>query len=356
MLNSTNISYLNSLLLANLKSSYLIDSIGLYFAIPMAIIGTLLNLISIIILYSKSFRKMNIYKIMKIYNLTSLLLTFGLSFTFLYTPNVLFELSISLIARIFSCNIVNWIFILIFFYQNCLDILMNLERALSYSNGFQQIKQISAYLICFIVLIICVIIHISSDLAFTYTPDDELYIKFNLCYPTSFAILPLTKMILIVSYIIEGPIVMILVIGSNILAYISYKSFMKRKQESININRSAELTESEKRKQVKTEKRNKILLSMTIYLTIFSIISHLIQFGAQLIIFVFSSQITKILYGWIRFAFLFIVIFKNFFTIFFYYYFNSNFKNVLLSFIFKSKINNTINGSPSNNNNNTQNR
>jgi len=58
-------------------------------------------------------------------------------------------------------------------------------------------------------------------------------------------------MILIVSYIIEGPIIMILVIGSNILAYISYKSFMKRKQESTNVNRSAELTESEKRREDK---------------------------------------------------------------------------------------------------------
>ena len=356
MLNLTNISYLNSLLLANLKSSYLIDSIRIYFTVPMAIIGTLLNTISIIILSTKSFRKMNIYKIMKIYNLTSLLLTFGLSFSFLYTPNILFELSISLVARIYSCDIVNWIFIFIFFYQNCLDILMNLERALSYSNGFQKIKKIQPYLICFIVLIICMIIHIPSDLAATYTTDDELYVKLNLCYPTSFAILPVTKMILIVSYIIEGPIVMILVIGSNILAYISYKSFMKRKQESININRSALLTENEKRKQVKTEKKNKNLLKMAIYLTIFSIISHLIQFGAQLIIFVFSSQITTILYGWIRFAFLFIIIFKNLLTIFFYYFFNSNFKNILLSFILKKKMNNTINGSSRNNNNNTQNR
>ena len=38
---------------------------------------------------------------------------------------------------------------------------------------------------------------------------------------------------------------------------------MKRKQEFINNNRSTELTENQKRKQVKTEKRNKKLLIMT---------------------------------------------------------------------------------------------
>jgi len=204
---------------------------------------------------------------------------------------------------------------MLFFYGNCLDILMNLERALNYSNGYQNLKKISPYLICFIVLIICIIINLPSNLALTYTPDDQLYIKLTLCYTTTFATMPVTKVILIVSYIIEGPIVMILVIGSNILAYISYKSYMKRKQESMNNNRSAELTEIEKRKQAKTEKMNKKLLMMTIYLTIFSIISHLIQFGSQLISSVFNSQINSILFGWSRLIFLFIAIFKHFFTI-----------------------------------------
>jgi hypothetical protein len=141
------------------------------------------------------------------YNLASLIIIFGVVFIFFYTPYILFELSISLFGRIYMCNVTNWILILFFFYDNCMDILMNLERALCFSNGFQKIKQISAYLICFIVLIICIIIHIPSDLAMTYTPDYELYIKLNLCHSTSFATKTITKMILIISYIIEGPIV-----------------------------------------------------------------------------------------------------------------------------------------------------
>jgi hypothetical protein len=270
MSNSTDISYLNNLLLANMRTTYLIDALRLYLTTPMAIIGTLLNTISIMILSSKSFRNINYYKLMKVYNLISLLIRFGSFFTFLFTPNILFELTISKIARIYCCNIINYIFIMLFFYGNCLDILMNLETALNYSNGYQNLKKILPYLICFIVLIICIIINLPSNLALTYTPDDQLYIKLTLCYTTTFATMPVTKVILIVSYIVEGPMVMILVIGSNILAYISYKSYMKRKQESMNNNRSAELTEIEKRKQAKPEKMNKKLLMMTIYLTIFS--------------------------------------------------------------------------------------
>jgi hypothetical protein len=251
MSNLTNISYLNSILLDYIRTTYFLDALRLYLTTPMTIIGTILNTISIFILSTKSFRKINIFKIMLVYSITSFIITFGLIFFFLYTPYILFELSISLIGRIYTCYLLNDIILLFFFYGNCLDILMNLERALSYSNGHKNIKKTSPYLICSIVLIMCIIIHIPSDLAQTHTSDDELYIKFRLCYSTAFATNPITKMILIVSYIIEGPLIMILVIGSNILAYISYKSFMKRKQESTNVNRSAELTESEKRREDK---------------------------------------------------------------------------------------------------------
>jgi hypothetical protein len=218
---------------------------------------------------------------------------------------------------------------------------MNLERVLNYSAGYQRIKQISPYWICFIVFIICIIIHMPSNLAQTYTPDDQLYIKLRHCYLTSFAIQPVTKIILLVSFIIEGPVVMILAIGSNLLAYASYKAFMKRKSMTtsvaFNVNRqqlaittrAVELTNIEQRKQAKKEKMNQRLLKMTIYLTIFSIISHLIQFAAQSIIFLFSSYVSVTIFLWAQFAYIFIIVLKHFSTIFFFYYFNINFKTAL---------------------------
>ena len=337
MVNSTNMSYLNSLLLANIRSTYLTDALSLYFIVPMSMIGTLLNTISLFILSTNSFKKMNIFKIMKIYNLNSLILTFSSIFFFLYTPHILFEISISKIGRIYTCDIINSILILLFFYGNVLEILLNLERALSYSNGYQKIKQISQYFICFVILIICIIIHIPSNLAQTHTSDDELYVKFRLCYSTKFATNPVTRIILLADYIIEGPIVILLIIGSNLLSYKSFKSFMKRKQELKNNNITIELTESEKRKQAKDEKINKKLLMMTINLTIFSIILNLVQFGVQLIT-LFPQSVNSTVYSWARFIFTLIAFIKHFSTIFFYYHFNLNFKRKLLSFIFK-KIN-----------------
>ena len=209
---SKNISYLNSLILANARSTYFTDALSLYLIVPMGIIGTFLNLITILILVNKKFNNLNIFKLMKVYSLTSLIISFFIIFSGLFTPHIFFYLSISEFARIYYCNLVNWFYILFFIYGNCLDILMNLERTLSFSNKYQKIKKVSAYFICFITLIICLIIHMPSNLISNYTPSNQLYITFKLCSSTSFASSPLTRIILILSYIIEGPVLIILAI------------------------------------------------------------------------------------------------------------------------------------------------
>jgi hypothetical protein len=341
MSNSENISYLNGLLLSNIRTTFLTDALNLYLIVPMAVIGTYFNYVTLTILSKKSFRKMNIYKLMFIYSLISFIITLFMIFFFFYTPHILFELSISQMGRIYYCNLVNW-FLLFFFYGNCIDILINLERALNFSKKFEKLKKTSPYLICFIVFIICVLIHLPSDLSLSYTSTDELYTKLRLCYVTSFATEPITRLILLISIIIEGPVVMILVIGSNILAFVSYKSFLKEKQ-TIEINRMNnnrqidQLTDSEQKKVVKKEKMNQKLLKMTIFLTIFSIITHIIQFGAQIILILFSNTNNKSLYAWTFFIFSFVVIFKHFFTIFFYYLFNYKFE-VNLNYFYNIRL------------------
>jgi len=334
MSNPTNISYLNSLLLANIRFTHLTDSLNLYFIVPMAVIGTYLNFLTIKILNKMSFRSMNIFKLMFVNSLVSFLITFYMIFYFLNSPYIFFELSISLFNRIYSCGLANWFLLLFFFYGNCIEILINLERVLSFSNKFEKFKKTSPYLICFIVFIICVVIHLPSDLSQTFTSNDELYVKLRFCYATSFATQPITRLILLISIIIEGPVVMILAIGSNVLAFISYKSFLKRKQTTLELtrfNNDHQLTDFQQRKIIKNEKINQKLFKMTFYLTIFSIITHMIQFGTQLLLILFSTN-NKLVYAWIYFIYSFMIIFKNFCSIFFYYHFNVKFKFYVKNF------------------------
>ncbi len=126
---------------------------------------------------------------------------------------------------------------------------------------------------------------------------------------------------------------------------------MKRKQELTinNRERGVELNKRETRKQAKIEKMNKNLLIMTFYLTFFSIISHIIQFVAQLIIFVFPAVIGLTVYVWSQYIYIFMIVLKHFCTIFFYYNFNSIFKRSLLSIICKKIEINRSSNMPTNN-------
>ena len=106
----------------------------------------------------------------------------------------------------------------------------------------------------------------------------------------------------------------------------------------MNNNRQIDqLTDSEQKKVVKKEKMNQKLLKMTIFLTIFSMITHIIQFGAQIILILFSNTNNKSLYAWTFFIFSFVVIFKHFFTIFFYYLFNYKFE-VNLNYFYNIRL------------------
>jgi len=330
MSNLSNISYLNSLLLENIRTTYLTDALKLYFIVPIAIIGSYLNYKGLKIFIKKSFRNLNIFKLMFIYNIISFCITFITIFYFLYTPHILFEISVSKIGRIYSCNFINWFNLFFFFYGNCIDVLINLERAVSFSRKFEKLKKTSPYLICFVVLIICLVIHLPINLSQSFTPDNELYTKLRLCHATTYTSLSITRLVLTISIIIEGPVVMILVIGSNLLAFISYRSFLKRKEETartINNNRIVHSTLTDIQQQ-KNDKMNQKLLKMTIFLTLFSVIIHIIQFGAQIITSLFNTS-NKLVFAWAFFIFSFVAIFKHFFTVFFYYLFNYKFKNFI---------------------------
>ncbi len=276
---SINISYLNSLLLANIRSTFLIDSLSLYLIVPIGIISTFLNIITILILLNKKFNNINIFKLMKVYSLTSCFISFTMIFSgLLFTPHILFDLSISKFARIYTCNIVSWIIVSLFSYGNCLDILMNKERALSFSNKYHKIKQISPYLICFIILILSLIIFIPNLMSLKWVQTDQIYTLKRITTSTDFALSKLGKILLIISYTLEGPVVFILLIATNILAVNSYRKFNQRKELIDQTNNIEMLAEGELRKKSKIEKTDRKLLMMTSYLSLISILTDLLQF------------------------------------------------------------------------------
>ncbi len=134
----------------------------------------------------------------------------------------------------------------------------------------------------------------------------------------------ITKILLIISYVVQGPIVLIGEIITNIISMVSFKRFMRRKAE-LNAQRlSVNESELERRKRLKIEKMNRQLLFMTFYLGIFSALNHVVQFSSQFVLFIFN--LSPSVGAWFIFIFAFAVTLKNFSNIFFYYHFNKQFR------------------------------
>jgi len=136
------------------------------------------------------------------------------------------------------------------------------------------------------------------------------------------------KLFPMISYILHGPVSLIFVIGTNIIALISFRRYLKRKAQLHTQTSLENETEAHKKKRTQDEKDNKRLFLMTFYLSIFSVLNHLMQFSAQFIVFILamSPSVT----AWFVFIYIFNFAFKNFMNIFFFYNYNKKFKNALL--------------------------
>ena len=95
----------------------------------------------------------------------------------------------------------------------------------------------------------------------------------------------------------EGPVVLIAVIVTNIISMVSFLRFMKRKAQLNARRASVNESELEKRKR-KDEKINRQLLFMTFYLSIFSILNHIVQISSQ---FVFVFNLSPSIGAWFMF-------------------------------------------------------
>ncbi len=315
--------------LANIQINQYTDLLSLYLLVPLAFFGTIFNLMSFGIFCKKAFNQIALFKYMRVYTFSSFIISFSLVFFFFFAPFTFYELSISYISRVYICKITqSYVTMLFFFYQNSVNILINIERALNFSNGFVRFKKVSPYLLCFIAFLLCVLIHGPNFLLYNIVSDHDLYIKFRYCEKTAFTESSLGKLLLIISYVLQGPFVLTGEIVTNIISMVSFIRFMRRKAE-LNARRfSANESIVEKRKRKKNEKINRKLLFMNFYFGIFSILIHIIQISSQFVIFLFN--LSPSVSTWFVFVYPFVICLKNFPNIFFYYKFNKQFKNCFL--------------------------
>jgi hypothetical protein len=305
-------------LLSNIRSSWLQEILFLCTVVPMGVIGTVLNLMSLSIFLKKSIRNTALFKYLIILSIINSIIVFTQIFLFYFMPNLFYYLAVSFNGRFFITFGINNIIFYFFFLSNLIEVMINIERAIYFSVGFQNFKKISPYFISFLFLVLSLIIYIPNFLSIKMVPEDQIYILYRLTIPTDFAFSKLGKITLLISYILEGPIVFILLIVTNIIALISFKRFNQRKEFVERANNIEMMTEGEIIKKNKIEKTDRKLLIITSFLSLVSIFAELIKFTAQIFYFLITSLSPNTV-GWLIFASVFSIALKQFTSIIIYY-------------------------------------
>ena len=326
--NSTEPNDLKTLLLANIQFNKYTDAFNIYLIVPSASLSTLLNLICFDIFRKKSFDSVPFFKYMRVYTLASFIVSLSLMFCFYFAPFTLPQFLLAYTARVFACKIFpSFVTAFFFFFENALEIFINIDRAVSFSSKFDRFKKISPYLISLILLLVCALINGPVFLLYDIVEDSELPKTLRLCRLSQFSKSYSGKLFLMISFVIQGPVVLVLVIATNVIAMVSYRRYLKRKTQANELQDLAHreiMTEEQK----KNEKINKNLLFMTFYLSIFSVVNHSIQFSSQFVIFIFALQPS--VSAWFIFTYTLNFVLKNLMNIFFFYNYSNQFKNDLL--------------------------
>jgi len=324
------INQTKEILLQNLRTTKLQSFLYLSLIVPMGVCGSLFNLLSLFILFKKQFRNIALFKYTQIYTLNSLIITVCQIFCFYFSAYHFYELSISFASRIFKCYVVPDLVLMCLFYANVLDLFINIERALYFSSRHEKFKQVSAYKISFVLFIVCALINLPSDLLYDFVTDIHIYNKMRLCTKSKFSETLQGKIIYIVSILIQGPFILILIVYTCIISAKSFKNYLKERIVLLRFNLDIrEHLKAEKQKKIlKTEKK---LIFMTLCMSLFTIIYHLIQISSQTIIYVFNLDATTI--SWCIFVYVLIASLKHCSNIFIYCYFSFKFRKALKSFV-----------------------
>ena len=333
MLNQTSLNSSGTVfLLSNAALNWYTDKINLYVIVPMGAFGAVFNLTSFVIFCKKSYMKLTLFKYMRVYAFVSLILSSSCIFFFSTAPYSLYKVALSYEARIFNCEITQPVIAGLFFYSNVLEIFINIERALCFRTGYERFKKVPPYIICLILLVVCAVVHSPNYFILEIVKDNELPEMLKYCKLTKFWASSLGKITLMICYILEGPVVVTLVVITNVISVISFKKYLKRKsnlrirttQPSRNRN-----TENSEKKQIerKNEKRDKQLLYMTFNLSLFSIGVHIVQIVSLFIYVIYPMSPT--VSAWFVCCNTFVCVLKVFSNIFFFYRYNIRFRNSL---------------------------
>jgi hypothetical protein len=335
-------STIQELFYIQMKSTWTSDNINLFLIGPLGILGFILNIISFRTFNKIKFKKKTLKNYLEVYTLFCSIMCFILMFIMIFRTPRYFNLEQNLVANIYNCKIVYYMLITIIMFINIIDCIILFERLSNFRNKgkLNSFFDYNAYKVCSLLFGFTALLNSPNIFFFDIKFDSDFeaikydynrLIKFVYCDRNNFFDTLVGQMIIVIIVLIKDVCTLIAEIVLNITCFLSFKYYFKNKLQQFYVNLdltrhannySRDITsESLKRSIYKIESYSTKLTQMTIYLSIFSILSHL--FLALIYVMNLAEENVTRLYGFLSMLFLMIKIISNFFL---FYFFNKNFR------------------------------
>jgi hypothetical protein len=311
-----------------LGSTWLIDSIYLFIIPIFSFIGFILNYSCYFAFISYvDLSKAKLYKYLIVYSFNSSLLCLLHAFTFLTFSPRYFQHSFLYYNKFYRCKILAYLSTSLCLFGNLLDILIALDRLSTFLSARLNylINLTKPFTKCFLFFIFSLFINIPILYSFRVIENDKLFNENDLlfCAQTDFA-RSNTGIVLNLTLISLRDILTLLI--EIILACLSTYYYKTYPSSNSSIKNYIITTKSLnfQTKLRKTPKIKRQLILISVYLSLLSILFHLIIFTVSFFVSVFPKHMLKI-YIYIL-SLIILVLIKNSFNVLILFKFNNEFK------------------------------
>lgn len=294
-------------------SDWINDSLYVFILLPLGVLGAFLNSVSLCIISKRSIQRSSVFKYIRIYSCNSVFIS-ATSFLLLFLSP---KNNLTTSYKLIKCLIFPTCPSIFYCFANVLDVLINVNRILSYSRYFRAFRYASAYKISMIAFVFVVMINIP----YFFLYDFNIISNTN-CIRREFFVRITGKLALAFSLLIQGPLLLLSVAATNGMSIIAFRRFYKSKIQNLSSSDSHNsFNDMQKTRIRKNANYEKNILFMTIYMTAFSFLVHLIQFCSQMLAYLVFS-----LSAYFEFLQLFVVLLKQTSNFVFFYCFNKKFR------------------------------
>jgi hypothetical protein len=335
----------------NLGSTWTLDSLYLFLIGPLGLTGFILNLISFNQFNKIKMsgngsnlmirqRKKSFQNYLRMYTFYCFIICFIFSFCAIFRTPRYFNLTQNVWASVYNCKIISWLAVNIFFVINILDCVLLVERVSLLTKRFDKFARLDSFKINICIFFGCNLLNLPGYFLYDVKSNEDFQkaaenihdtINFKYYSTNPFFLSLSGRIIIIVLVFIKDILSLVVEILLSIVLIILFKNYLTNKKTLITSSKNKFSNQDQDQQEQqsdslmvqlnnklpnKLDKLNLKLIKMTIFISICSIMSHLVLVLCYVI---YLIDDTSFLARYASFTGILFVLFKYISNFFFFY-------------------------------------